>query len=130
MPGTSTLIASSMTAPYNRFISAGEVSSCIQVPDKSGLPSAVRGDGAVRSGLPSRVVGVPVGAKCSHCASAVTETATKSRNSHRCRNVPSKQESYNVARGQGGKILRRVALSPGTRVGPYELAALIGATEV
>src|SRR2546425_9585479 len=31
----------------------------IQLPEKSGLPSAVRGGGAVKAGLPSGVLGTP-----------------------------------------------------------------------
>ena len=39
-------------------------------PERSGLPSAVRGAGAVRFGLPSAVRGMP-GVGCfSHCAAA------------------------------------------------------------
>src|SRR2546425_6700643 len=45
----------------------------IQIPDKSGLPSAVLGAGAVRLGFPSAVRGVPGVGYDSHCASAGTE---------------------------------------------------------
>src|SRR5271167_3149396 len=46
------------------------------VPEKSGLPSAVRGVGAVRSGFPSGVFGTPVGYD-GHCAKTATPPATK-----------------------------------------------------
>src|ERR1700689_2179088 len=66
MPGTSTLIASSKRLPKRRFTSATEVSSRIQTPDRSGLPSGARGVGAVRFGLPSGVRGVPGVGKFTH----------------------------------------------------------------
>src|SRR6266849_1340232 len=40
----------------------------IQFPEKSGLPSAVRGAGADKSGLPSDVLGTPAVGKGGHCA--------------------------------------------------------------
>src|SRR5262245_60439585 len=76
MPGTPTLISSSMRAPKSRFISSGVVASCFQTPERSGLPSAVRGVGAVRLALPSAVRGVPGGTKFSHCACRVVESTT------------------------------------------------------
>src|SRR5207249_3488742 len=39
-------------------------------PVTSGLPSAVRGAGAVRFGLPSAVRGMPGVGRCNHCASS------------------------------------------------------------
>ena len=56
MPGTCT---TSMSFPNNRFISASPVGCTCQTPDKSGLPSAVFGIGAVRFTLPSFVRGKP-----------------------------------------------------------------------
>src|SRR5438128_11421681 len=45
-------------------------------PDRSGLPSAVRGAGAVRFGLPSAVRGMPGVGRSTHCAArGVTEAA-------------------------------------------------------
>src|SRR5881409_2149348 len=47
-----------------------------QIPDKSGLPSAVRGAGAARFGLPSALRGMPGVGYFSHCAvSGVASTA-------------------------------------------------------
>src|SRR3984893_13221235 len=40
----------------------------IQIPERSGLPSAVRGAGAVKSGLPSGVLGTPAVGYVGHCA--------------------------------------------------------------
>src|ERR1700693_325422 len=40
----------------------------IQLPERSGLPSAVRGAGAVRVGLPSGVLGTPAGGWGRPCA--------------------------------------------------------------
>src|SRR5207247_8382468 len=40
----------------------------IQMPDKSGLPSAARGVGAVRSGFPSGPFGTPGIGYSGHCA--------------------------------------------------------------
>src|SRR6185369_5116889 len=46
-----------------------------QIPERSGLPSAVRGAGAFRFGFPSAVFGTP-GVGCSgHCAHSVTALA-------------------------------------------------------
>src|SRR5579863_4929890 len=47
-----------------------------QMPERSGLPSALRGAGAARFGLPSRVRGVPLPGTCNHCA-AMAEHRTK-----------------------------------------------------
>jgi hypothetical protein len=52
-------VTASTSLPYRRFISASGVGSTCQTPDRSGLPSAVRGGGAVRFGLPSLVRGMP-----------------------------------------------------------------------
>src|SRR5260370_39727821 len=41
----------------------------VQTPDRSGLPSGNRGEGAVRFGLPSRVRGILAGGTFAHCAS-------------------------------------------------------------
>src|SRR5258705_3904349 len=47
----------------------------IQMPERSGLPSAVRGAGALRFGLPSAPFGTP-GFECSaHCADSDAEKA-------------------------------------------------------
>src|SRR4029450_4390126 len=85
MPGTSTLIASSARGPKRRFISATDVCSCIHTPDRSGLPSAVRGVGAARLGLPSDVRGVPGGTKFNHCASALVPRNANSTINEQCR---------------------------------------------
>jgi hypothetical protein len=71
MPGTPSLISSSMIAPKRRFTSSGVVALCFHVPVRSDLPSAVRGARAVRLALPSAVRRVPGGRKFSHCACAV-----------------------------------------------------------
>src|ERR1700688_1114757 len=47
----------------------------IQIPDRSGLPSAVCGAGAVRSGLPSGVLGTPAVPYGGHCAETDGEMA-------------------------------------------------------
>src|ERR1700687_3113037 len=47
----------------------------IQFPEKSGLPSAVRGAGAVKSGLPSGVLGTPGVPYRGHCAESDGEIA-------------------------------------------------------
>ena len=81
MPGTSSLRCSSMAGPPRRFHSSTVVCSCFQTPDRSGLPSAVRGVAAVRSGLPSGVRGVPGIGKFNHCADvAVERRANRTRN--------------------------------------------------
>src|SRR5215472_12593531 len=55
--------------------------SARQIPDKSGLPSAARGAGAFRFGLPSDVRGVPGSGMDSHCAAALSAIAhTKNAN--------------------------------------------------
>src|SRR5215471_11049699 len=58
----------------------GLLCSMSQMPDKSGLPSTVRGAGADRLGRPSDVFGTPAVGYVSHCAETVrgTETATRS----------------------------------------------------
>src|SRR5262249_17258578 len=48
-----------------------------QIPDRSGLPSVVRGAGAVRSGLPSAVRGVPGAGWSIHCAASGVANADK-----------------------------------------------------
>src|SRR5579859_7477182 len=50
-----------------------------QSPERSGLPSAVFGAGAVRLGLPSAVRGIPEVLRCSHCAGADTGIAHRNR---------------------------------------------------
>jgi hypothetical protein len=45
------------------------------LPEKSGLPSAVRGAGAVKSGLPSAVLGTPAVGYGGHCAEGDGEMA-------------------------------------------------------
>src|SRR4051812_22198383 len=47
-----------------------------QTPLKSGLPSGVRGVGAVRSGFPSEFFGVPGGVYRGHCAKRGTVNAS------------------------------------------------------
>jgi hypothetical protein len=49
--------------------------SALQNPDKSGLPSVVRGAAAFRFGLPSGVRGVPESGIEHHCAAAVPAIA-------------------------------------------------------
>ena len=46
--------------------SQGKTSRGIHMPEKSGLPPEVLGAGAERSGLPSRVRGIPGVGKLSH----------------------------------------------------------------
>ena len=46
------------------------------VPEKSGLPSGVRGAGAFMSGLPSAVLGVGYTGHAGHCAASVDEQYT------------------------------------------------------
>src|SRR5581483_5818686 len=48
-------------------------------PERSGLPSDVRGGGAFRSGLPSGVRGTPAMGYVGHCARARGEAATTTR---------------------------------------------------
>src|SRR5262245_11351664 len=48
----------------------------IQIPEKSTFPSAVRGVGASRTGLPSAVRGTPGVGYDAHCAPNVDDTAT------------------------------------------------------
>src|SRR5437762_3525291 len=47
------------------------------IPDRSGLPSAVRGAGAVRFGLPSAVRGMPGVGYVNHCAASGAVEAKK-----------------------------------------------------
>src|ERR1051325_4276206 len=47
-----------------------------QMPERSGLPSASRGAGAVRFGFPSFVRGIPSVGHLNHCANVVTDTMT------------------------------------------------------
>src|SRR5262245_47137729 len=47
----------------------------IQIPEKSGLPSAVRGAGALRFGLPSDPFGTPGWGRNGHCADSDDERA-------------------------------------------------------
>jgi hypothetical protein len=48
----------------------------IQIPEKSTLPSAVRGVGASRIGLPSAIRGTPGVGYDGHCAPSEGDTAT------------------------------------------------------
>src|SRR5207253_11145836 len=48
----------------------------IQTPDKSGLPSAPRGAGALRFGLPSGPFGTPGTGRNGHCADNDDDTVT------------------------------------------------------
>src|SRR5581483_5213141 len=57
-----------------RFSFQLELSAC-QIPDKSGLPSDVRGDAAFKFGFPSGVRGVPGSRTENHCAAAVPAVA-------------------------------------------------------
>src|SRR5258706_8998725 len=50
------------------FVSQGRTFSASHIPEKSGLPSAVRGVGAPRFGNPLGVVGTPAVGYVSHCA--------------------------------------------------------------
>src|SRR5262249_19534170 len=54
---------------FHRMLSAR------QMPDKSALPSAARGAGAFKFGLPSDVRGVPGSGMDSHCAAALSAIA-------------------------------------------------------
>src|SRR5215813_8279393 len=47
-----------------------------QTPDKSGLPSAVRGTGAFASSFPSALRGTPAGVCFGHCANGVADPAS------------------------------------------------------
>src|SRR3974377_1438560 len=51
-------------------VSAARALSVCQTPEKSGLPSTVRGAGAARSGLPSALRGMPGVLYFNHCAPA------------------------------------------------------------
>src|SRR5690348_2160482 len=70
--GTSSLIS---TAVSRRYL----VPSGSQTPERSGLPSASRGAGAVRFGLPSGVRGSPAVGTFSHCAETQVQTANAAR---------------------------------------------------
>jgi hypothetical protein len=48
----------------------GIPSAVSHIPEKSGLPSRVRGVGAVRLGFPSSVRGTPAVGNFSHCATS------------------------------------------------------------
>src|SRR5262245_40996944 len=48
-------------------------------PDRSGLPSAVRGAGADRFGLPSAVLGIPTVGCVNHCAAPVDGRRTSAK---------------------------------------------------
>src|SRR5437773_4176562 len=52
--------------------------SAPHTPDKFGFPSAARGGGALKSGLPSAVNGTPEGIQSGHCASTGADIATTS----------------------------------------------------
>src|SRR2546425_10697221 len=54
---------------------SGKVRTFSQRPDKSGLPSEVRGAGALRFGLPSGVRGTPAVGYGGHCAESGGEMA-------------------------------------------------------
>src|ERR1700679_2890822 len=51
----------------------------IHIPERSALPSALRGVGAVRSALPSFVLGIPLSGSFSHCADSGTATSRNRR---------------------------------------------------
>src|SRR5262245_19864658 len=53
----------------------GRLCSISQMPERSGLPSGVRGTGAVKSGFPSGVRGTPAVGYFNHCADAAPDTA-------------------------------------------------------
>src|SRR4051812_29659586 len=53
----------------------GRLSSGFQMPDRSGLPSAVRGAGAARSTAPAVVLGTPAVGYFTHCADSGTAVA-------------------------------------------------------
>src|SRR5213592_116277 len=50
--------------------------SAPHTPDKFGFPSAARGGGALKSGLPSAVNGTPEGIQSGHCASTGADIVT------------------------------------------------------
>src|SRR6516165_7953463 len=52
----------------------GRLCSMSHIPERSGLPSAVRGAGALRSGRPSDVLGTPAVGYFSHCAETPSYT--------------------------------------------------------
>src|SRR5438445_9057998 len=58
------------STPSPAMLSTKLLSAACQIPEISGLPSDVLGEGAVRLGLPSGVRGVPGSGKLSHCARA------------------------------------------------------------
>src|SRR5438105_13099521 len=53
----------------------GRLCSMSQIPERSGLPSGVRGAGAVGLGLPSASRGTSAVGYLSHCAESVTDPA-------------------------------------------------------
>jgi hypothetical protein len=55
------------------------------MPEKSGLPSAVRGAGAFMSGLPSRVLGTPAVGYVTHCAYREAGSTTRDATSAKVR---------------------------------------------
>src|SRR5262245_44747659 len=57
----------------------GNVMTFCQRPDRSGLPSAVLGVGAVRFGLPSAVRGTPGVGNDGHCAASDADAMVRSR---------------------------------------------------
>src|ERR1700674_4302034 len=84
MPGGASVMSASYWLPKSRLTSATEVISCIQTPERSGLPSRARGVGAARLGLPSRVRGVPGVGKFNHCACAPMERNANKTTSREC----------------------------------------------
>ena len=57
---------------------ASGLSTNFQIPERSGLPSGVRGAGAVRSGFPSAVFGTPAVARAGHCAKSPEDADARS----------------------------------------------------
>jgi hypothetical protein len=55
----------------------GLVLSASQIPEKSGLPSAVLGVGAPKFGTPLGVFGTPAVGYCSHWADSITGIAKR-----------------------------------------------------
>jgi hypothetical protein len=88
-----------------------------QMPDKSGLPSGVRGAGADRFGLPSGSRGIPGVGKLSHCAKTAVGTSDSAKTRHTARRTgfrrmrDSRVEDY--IRHQGLRTLRRGILCAG-----------------
>ena len=64
------------TQPCTGFRSARTVRDIlVHRPEKSGLPSGIRGAGAAKSGLPSAVRGMPRVGSLNHCAESETVSA-------------------------------------------------------